>query len=439
VTPGTSHEHAARRTPHPPSPKASAGRRRTRRRDLHALVLVIALVFTGWPIFAQTPAPAPGALTLDAALALAMSGNLTIAAARLRRPVDVAGIGVADERPNPEFTVESTRETPRQAFSALFPIELGGKRQARVGLATAAVTTGEAETDRIIALVRSDVRRAYFEVVAAERRVTAATESRDVARRVHDTAQTSFGLGEKAQIDVYLTDVDLAVTENDVTGAQSELTATHAELNTLLGRAPGAPLQLADELVATPLPPLEALVARASADNADLRVLDRGIAEQNARLGLARALRAPDVSVGGGVTFNAQPDFSLGYRAAFTMTVPLFTHHDAGVAVENAELTRLGGERAALIAGITGAVAAARARAEGAREQLARFQSDILPGAARVAQMQEAAYRAGQTNVNVLLEALKSAADLRAKAIEAGLDYQRALADLERALGVSIK
>src|SRR4051794_1508779 len=83
---------------------------------------------------AQTP-PAAGGLTLAGAVERALASNPSIAAARLQRPIDVAGVAVAGERPNPEFTYELTRETPRQAVGVSLPIELGGKRQSRVALA----------------------------------------------------------------------------------------------------------------------------------------------------------------------------------------------------------------------------------------------------------------------------------------------------------------
>ncbi len=111
-------------------------------------------------------------LTLSEAVARAMAANPTIAAARLQRPIDIAGVSVAGERPNPDLQYEASRETPHQAISAALPIELGGKRQRRVDLAQATVAVGDADLARVIADVRRDVRRAYFEAVAADTRGT---------------------------------------------------------------------------------------------------------------------------------------------------------------------------------------------------------------------------------------------------------------------------
>src|SRR5439155_2479710 len=88
--------------------------------------------FLGATGFALPQAAAGAPLTLEDALSRAMAANRTIAAARLQRAVDLAGVDVARERPNPELTYEDSKETPRQAIGATLPIELGGKRQRRV-------------------------------------------------------------------------------------------------------------------------------------------------------------------------------------------------------------------------------------------------------------------------------------------------------------------
>ncbi len=88
----------------------------------------------------------------------------------------------AGERPNPDLQYEASRETPHQAISAALPIELGGKRQRRVELAQATVAVGDADLARVIADVRRDVRRAYFEAVAAETRARIADDVRAADR-----------------------------------------------------------------------------------------------------------------------------------------------------------------------------------------------------------------------------------------------------------------
>ncbi|MGE5836019.1 MAG: TolC family protein [Acidobacteriota bacterium] len=399
-------------------------------------ILIVALPLA---LHAQQPLPSSQALTLDAAFERALAANPTLTAARLARPVATAGVAVAGEHPNPEISYENERETPRQAIGTTFPIELGGKRSRRIALAEAGVAASDAELARTIARVRNDVRRAYFEVVAASQHAAAADDLRQLAVRARDAAQARFTVGDVPRLELLQTELALADVENEVVAARGEVTATRAELNALLGQAADTPLTLSDGLSATALPAMADILARVTQSNTEIAVLDRRIEEQIARRDLASALRTPDLSAGGALTYDAQPEFSTGWRASIALTIPVFTTHRAGVALEESELSRLKAERAALVATTTGAVTAAFHRAESAREQVTRFESEILPRALDVERMAQDGYAAGQTGLPQLITVLQQGRDIRRRSLEAALGYQHALAELERAMGVPLR
>src|SRR6188472_2745701 len=110
---------------------------------------------------AQSQTPVTGGLSLSGAIERALAANPSIVAARLQRPIDHAGVGIAGERPNPELAYEISKETPRQSLTATLPIELGGKRGRRLDVANATLAVGEAELARVINEVRNDVRHTY--------------------------------------------------------------------------------------------------------------------------------------------------------------------------------------------------------------------------------------------------------------------------------------
>ena len=384
---------------------------------------------------AQTPAP----LSLQAAIERALAANRTLAAARLQRPIDVAGIGVARERPNPEVLYEASKETPRQAIGGTVPIELGGKRQRRIELAQATVAVSEADLARIVAEVRNDVRRTYFEIVAAERRIGIADDIRTLATRARDAAKARVDAGDVPQSDLTQSSLALANSENELTAARGEAAAARAELNALIGEPVESPLTPADDLTGGALPSLQEAMAQASQTNAAILVLDRRIGEQIAKLNLAKALQTPDASAGSMFTYDAEPEFRYGWRLTLGVTVPIFTTHRAGVLVEEATLARIKADREATLATMSGAIAAAIARAASAREQVTRYQNEILPLALEAERQAQAAYNGGQTGLSALVQALQTARDTRQRGLQAGLDYQRALADLERAMGAGVK
>ena len=393
------------------------------------------IVAFGGPGAVNAQQAATQTLTLEAAIARALDANPSLAAARAGRAVAHAGVDVAGERPNPEVTYEAEREAPRQAIGISVPIELGGKRARRIDLAKSTIAVTDADIARTIVEVRNNVRRAYFELAAARERTTMAEDLRGLALRSRDAAQERFNAGDVPRLELLQTELALADVENDLIAARGDATALAAELNALLALPLSDPITLADRLSVTAIPGLEDVVASATHSNAEITWLDRRIDEQQARRALADALRKSDLTAGGAVTYDAQPEFSVGWRASAALTIPLFTAHRATVLVEDAELRRLQAERAALIASTAGAVTAAHGRAAAAREQVERFDADILPRVIAVEQMAQEGYSAGETGLPQLITALQQGRDIRRRRLEAALAYQRALADLERAIG----
>ncbi len=400
------------------------------RTTLLIAIIMVALLTAPAVAFAQTP------LTMEGAIQRALEANPALIAARLGRAVRVAGVDVAAERPNPELTYDFERETPRQAISGTLPIERGGKRLSRIALANAAVTTAESEVERRIVQLRSEVRRAYFSMVTAERRLATAQEHRELATRIRDAVRARFAAGDVAELEVVQTELAVDDAENDVSGARGTVTAVRAEFNALLGQPSNASFTLTDNPSAGDVPSADEAVAQALGASADLTVLDRQIVEQQLRRSLARSLQKSDFTTGASITYDAQPEFRVGWRLSFSVAVPVFTRHRAGVVMEDKELMRLQAERTALAASVAADVLAATARASAAREQVRRFETESLPRVEVLERMAQDGYNSGQTGLVALLQALQQARDIRQKGVQASFDFQSALADLERAMGV---
>jgi cobalt-zinc-cadmium efflux system outer membrane protein len=382
---------------------------------------------------------APPTLTLQDALARAVEANRTVLASRTARSIGVAGIRAAGQRPNPEVNVEAERETPHWAFAGTLPIELAGKRQRRLDVAQAELAVSDAETLRTTAEVRSEVRRAYYQAVAGVRRVGVAQELEVIATRARDAAQERFQTGAAPRLEALQSQLALAQAQNDSTSAQGELAAARADLNALLAYPIDAAPTLADPLEAGPLPTLQEATQLALGGNAELQVLQKQIDESRARVALAQAMRHPDPSVTGTFVYDSKPEFTYGWRLGAAVAIPILTTGRADVAVAEATLNRAIADRDARLAEITGAVASAVSRATSARQAVLRYQQEILPASLQVEQMADESYRAGQTGLPALLQTIQAARQVRLNALQAGLDYQVALADLERAIGATLK
>jgi outer membrane protein, heavy metal efflux system len=401
-------------------------------------VIVCLVALSRVLLIAQSPA-SPGALTLDAAIERALAANAAIAAARLTRPIHIAGLRVAGERPNPEVNAEIEKETPKQSLGVAVPFELGGKRAKRLAVGEATLRAADAELAAITAQVRNDVRRAYFDVLVAERRLAVLGELRDLSARARDAARTRFESGDVPRLEALQADLAFNTAITEATSAEGAVTAARAKFDVLLGPPSGSGQHLSTPLDAgVPIVTAE-MLQLAHTQSTELAALDRRIDEQRARFDLSRALRAPDVVAGATLTHDAEPEFTYGWRAAVSMTVPLFTTHAAGVAVEQATLAQLVAQRQATVAHIDAEVTAAAASAEAERVAYARYRDSILPQAQQVEQLAQDSYQLGQTGLAALLQALQASRDVRLRALDAVSRYQSAVADLERAIGAPLQ
>jgi cobalt-zinc-cadmium efflux system outer membrane protein len=269
--------------------------------------------------------------------------------------------------------------------------------------------------------------------------LTLVGELRDLAQRARDAAQQRFDAGSVPRLELVQAELALAQADNDRVGARAAADAARVALDALLGLPLDAAPALVTPLEAGSVPALPAAIQAARSSNAELTVLDRRLEEQRARVTLAQSLQTPDLTPEATLTRRAEPEFETGWRAAVGVTVPVFTRHRAGVQVEEATLAQLERERAAALARIEGEVASGTALAAAHREQLQQYRDRILPQALDVERMAEDAYRLGQTGISALLQALQATRDARLKSLDAAEQYQNALADLERTMGITIR
>lgn len=394
------------------------------------------LTALSWLALAPGPEAQPaGGLTFESALSRAAAASPRIVAARARLPVARAGRAIAAERPNPELRLEIERETPTRAYGVAVPLELGGKRPARMSVVEAAVRTGEAELEATLADLRADVRRAYFACAVDEARLALLGELRDLGSRGRAAAQARFEAGSAPRLELVQAELALAQVDNDVTAARAASRAARTTLNALLGNPLDDAAPLESALDTGPIPDPDEAVRQALAGNGELSVLQRRVEEQAARVALARAMRTPDVIAEATLTRDAAPEFDTGWRVALTATLPLFTTHAAGVRLEEVTLASARAELDAARTRVTAGVAATATLARAQYEQYTRYRDQILPQARDVERMAEDAYALGQSGITGFLQAVQVARETRLRALQAAADFQDTLADLDRAIG----
>ena len=406
-----------------------------------------ALLFN--PSFAQVPdtlaggvaaprkAEAASPLTLSAALEMAVAVNPELAAARRELEAIEATVIQARTRPNPELAtlVEDTRSATRTTTLQLNqPIELGGKRAARIDAAERGRDAARAELRGKGAEIRAAVTAAFYDTLVAQERQRLARSSVELAQRATDVARRRVLAGKVSPIEETKARVAESGVRVELQLAESELATARKRLAGLWGDAAPRFERVDGDTQAVP-PPL----ARADLE----RRLDaapnllRARIEVDRRLALAeieRSRRIPDLTV----SLGAKRNNELGRDQALlgvSIPIPLFDRNQGNLleALRRADKAR--DELAATEVRLSNELAQAIERLSTARTELDLLGRDILPGAESAHAAVLKGFELGKFSFLEVLDAQRTLFAAKAQNLRAQAEAHRAAADIERILG----
>ncbi|MFT4054059.1 MAG: TolC family protein [Novosphingobium sp.] len=379
-------------------------------------------------------------LTLEEAIAEAGGAAPSVDAANAGIEAAHANRTLAGLRPNPVVQAQIENVAGTGPYSGLksaettmgvaLPIELGGKRSARVAVADARLSRAELEAAVVAADVRLQVTALYVEAIAAQRRLATARDQLRIAEDTLRAARARVQAGRASPLEEQRADV-----ARINAAASLERGARLAEVASLnLARRLGRPIggafdvSLLDRLPTATHGPATAPSAAGTlilaAADADLAVADAGIR-------LARANRVPDLNLG--PAFR-RLEASSDTAAVFTVSIPipLFNNGKAGVAQASAERSQAEARRRMTALDVEQAIAEAQAETANAETTARTAAGPALAAAQEAARIARIGYREGKFGQLDLLDAERTLADTRIAAIDALANYQNARARLER-------
>jgi cobalt-zinc-cadmium efflux system outer membrane protein len=404
-----------------------------------AAVLAAAACAHGAQAQTSPPVAQAGTLTLDRALELAggAAPSVNVATASVR--VAEAQRRVAGLRPNPtvQTEIENVAGTgpyrglgqAETTVSLALPIELGGKRSARIAVADAQAWRALLTSAITQADVRVQVTQLYVAAVSEKWRAFNARDQLRIAEDALSVARARVQAGRASPIEEQRADVARL---NAQAGAErSQRLADAATTN--LSRRIGQPAGLVDMTALDAIPAVDygpglrpdaaGTLALAAAD-ADLAFADAGIR-------LARSQRLPDITVGPGIRrFEATNDMAA--VISFSIPIPVFNSGRAAIDQATAERDRVEAQRRVTALDVEQAITDAQAEADNAATAARNANGPALAAAHEAARIARIGYREGKFGQLDLLDAERTLAETRLAAIDALAAYHNAKARLER-------
>jgi cobalt-zinc-cadmium efflux system outer membrane protein len=399
---------------------------------------------------APQPAPADpaGVLHLRDALAAALLGNPQLAARSYEVRAREAAVLQAGRWPNPVLSTEvedvfgngelsgvGRSETTIQLGQL---VELGGKRAARVRLASARQRLAgfDYEAQRIAVFTRTV--DAFVEVLAAQERMRLADDALALARSVYGVAErrVAAGLASPAEEIRAGVAVDTAAVErehadHELENARTALAESWGGTEARFDRAEG-------DLADVPAPPeLDELGRRALA-SPQLARWAAELERRDAELERARSRRIPDVTLAAGPRYMAGSD-ETSLVFGVSLPLPLWNRNGDAIAEARHRRARAARERRAAEVRVATAVRTARTSLRASTEEARMLEERVLPGIERALAVLRRGYERGRHSQLELLEAAQARLSAREQRLRALVEAHHAALRLERLTGAPLE
>jgi cobalt-zinc-cadmium efflux system outer membrane protein len=390
---------------------------------------------------AHTPPRAPGGevLTLDMALAEAGARSPGPAAAEAARLSAEAERAVAGLRPNPSVNVDTENALgtgPYRGFDEsdttlafALPVELGGKRSARIAVADARIRRAEIEVAVAAADLRLAVTEAYVAAIVADRRAVIAEDRLAVTAENLRVANDRVMVGANPPIDAQRALLEEAKARTEANTARGTASAARAMLRQYAGDPALGALDTGwfDRAATGSDGPATATQAEGTlalaAASADTDAAEAGVR-------LARSQRVPDLTLTAG---TRRLEASNDQAMVFGVSIPLPVFNGGSAAVTQAARERDHAEVRQRVARFEADRAIAAAEAERDRAATLVWGSNpALAAAGEAARIARIGYAEGKFDQMVLLDAERTLLDTQRAAVDARADYHNAVARLAR-------
>ncbi|WP_287820209.1 TolC family protein [Achromobacter sp.] len=409
--------------------------------------LVVAAAFFLSPAWSQPgPAAAPPAaraasaapaLTLEQALAKAYERSPLLAAARNEAAASEGQVTQAGVIPNPSLEVgidDNRRATSTTTTALSMPVELGGKRGARIKAAGLARDIAQRDLSSARADLRAAVIAAFFDVAVAQETVRVSQGTVDIAQNALRLAERRVAAGKAPPLESSKARVELANARIDARAADATLDAARRKLGQLWGASAPDFARVGTDLQALPrreaIDDLRAALATSPRMEAGRLSVELG----RAQLEVEKSKRYPDITLSAGVARDNEQGRN---KAQFGVAIPLplFDRNQGNVYSATMQSYKAQDLYRELESRLTADLLQSVSQFDLAANSVREYRATVLPGAAEAYDSARKGFEAGKVSFLEVLDAQRTLSQGNIGYLNVLAGAYQAAADIDRILG----
>ncbi|EGP46218.1 TolC family protein [Achromobacter insuavis] len=382
-------------------------------------------------------APAAQPLTLEQALATAYERSPLLAAARNEAAASEGQLTQAGVIPNPsiEVGIDDNRRATRTTTTTLsMPVELGGKRAARIKAAGLARDIAQRDLSSARADLRAAVIAAFFDVAVAQETVRVSQGTVEIAQNALRLAERRVAAGKAPPLEGSKARVELANARIEARAADSALQAARRTLGQLWGAPQPDFTQVGADLGTLPrraaIDDLRGALATSPRMEAGRLSVEMG----RAQLEVEKSKRYPDITLSAGVARDNEQGRN---KAQFGVAIPLplFDRNQGNVYSATMQSYKAQDLYRELESRLTADLLQSVSQFDLAANSVREYRDAVLPGATEAYDSARKGFEAGKVSFLEVLDAQRTLSQGNIGYLNVLASAYQAAADIDRILG----
>lgn len=318
-----------------------------------------------------------------------------------------------------------------------------GKRALRSEIASDAVAIAQADLEVTKRDVAVRVRKAFYDLLRNADELKVHDEQVRIARQAFEAARIKYSVGKVSQQDALRAQVSESKLIEHLIMLEQDGDLSRAMLNSLLGRNPETPIEVAGQYGApVELPAISELERLSLTSRPELAAITASMKQSTDEAALARKQYTPDFSANVGYMLNPTgSEHRNNYMIEGSMTLPWLNRrkHDAEISEAQAARAQRQDEFDAMRLVVFQQIQEALVRVNAAKRLVDLYQNTLRPQADLTLQSTTLAYENDRTDLLTLLDAQNVTLDVDYSYFRALSDFEQRMAELELAVGAPIE
>ncbi len=385
-------------------------------------------------------------LSLQAALSLALVNNPELKAFSWQTRAAEALELQAGLIPNPkvkleleEYDAEGTGfDTAETSITLSQLVLLGGKRSKRKAVAGFKQDLAMQDYEAKRLDVFAQTTQAFIDVLAAQKYVALATETVDLATKVHAAANARVEAGKASPIEEKRSNISLSMSKMELVRAKRKLTSLRSRLGGMWGNTEPTFNEVtgALKIIMASIPSYTSLMDDIS-QNPDVARWKAETELRKASVALERSIAIPDLAASAGLqqfeeTGNDAYKFGVGF------VIPVFDRNQGNIKAARHQLSKVDEEKSSAILQIQNDLIEAYQNLTAAHFEANTLQKSILPDAQSAFDSASSGYKYGKLGYLEVIDAQRTMFSAKARYIKSLASYHKAVVTVERLIGRAI-